>query len=391
MNKLAAIYDPYLDTLGGGERYCLTVAEFLVSQGYQVDIFWSGDQDVLTRAQTRFNLDLSSVNLVPDIFGTHPQSVDVVEDATDISHLSVSKKVPSSPISKITKFIQKIKVTQQYQLFFYLSDWSLPFLFSSNNLLHVQVPFVKNISFKEKVLNSLKLLFFKKIICNSEFTLKFAKNFFGKQCQILYPPVDVEKFSPSPNKENIILSVGRFDNILNSKKQDLMIDAFIKLSHQRPDFAWKLVLAGGSLEIPQNNVYLQHLITKASGYSIEFVVNPDFSKLKETYSLAKLYWHAAGFGVDEILHPENTEHFGIAPVEAMASGAVPLVVAKGGLPEIVTDGQNGFLWSTPEDLIAKTNLLIETPQKITEMSQLALSSINQFSKENFYKNLQQFL
>jgi len=38
----AAIYDPYLDTLGGGERYCLTVAEILLKNGWQVDLFWSG-------------------------------------------------------------------------------------------------------------------------------------------------------------------------------------------------------------------------------------------------------------------------------------------------------------------------------------------------------------
>ena len=33
MEKRAAIYDPYLDTLGGGERYCLTVAEILLIAG----------------------------------------------------------------------------------------------------------------------------------------------------------------------------------------------------------------------------------------------------------------------------------------------------------------------------------------------------------------------
>ena len=33
MRKQAAIYDPYLDTLGGGERYCLTIAEILLKKG----------------------------------------------------------------------------------------------------------------------------------------------------------------------------------------------------------------------------------------------------------------------------------------------------------------------------------------------------------------------
>ncbi len=29
----AAIYDPYLDTLGGGEKYALTVAETMLKMG----------------------------------------------------------------------------------------------------------------------------------------------------------------------------------------------------------------------------------------------------------------------------------------------------------------------------------------------------------------------
>ena len=56
--KKAAIYDPYLDTLGGGERYCLTVAEILLKNGYKVDIFWSGDKTLIEKAEKRFSLDL---------------------------------------------------------------------------------------------------------------------------------------------------------------------------------------------------------------------------------------------------------------------------------------------------------------------------------------------
>jgi hypothetical protein len=40
----AAIYNPYLDTLGGGERYTLAVATTLFKNGYQVDIEWKGKE-----------------------------------------------------------------------------------------------------------------------------------------------------------------------------------------------------------------------------------------------------------------------------------------------------------------------------------------------------------
>ena len=73
--KKAAIYDPYLDTLGGGERYCLTVAEILLKNGYKVDIFWSGDKTLIEKAEKRFSLDLKDLNIVPDIFGIKPQNL----------------------------------------------------------------------------------------------------------------------------------------------------------------------------------------------------------------------------------------------------------------------------------------------------------------------------
>lgn len=385
MIKKAAIYDPYLDTLGGGERYCLTVAEVLLQNGYQVDLFWSGDPNLINRAQDRFNLDLSGLNLVPDIFEVSPSKIDCIEDPTSLSKISHISSPIHSYRQKALSLYKKFTVTRGYDLFFYISDWSLPFLFSKNNLLHIQVPFVMKSGLTETLSNRLKILFYRRIICNSQFTQNFAKSYFGDKCQIIYPPVDVEKFSPADRKEKIILSVGRFDNLLNSKKQDVMIDAFKKLHPKHRD--WKLVLAGGSLDAPEQNSYLHHLQHLSENLPVEFVINPSFSDLSRTYSLAKIYWHAAGFGVDENIHPENTEHFGIAPVEAMASGAVPLVVSKGGLPEIVEEGKTGYLWQTIDDLVSKTSLLINSPQLLKEMSAASLQKSQRFSKSKFIDSL----
>jgi glycosyltransferase involved in cell wall biosynthesis len=391
MTKRAAIYDPYLDTLGGGERYCLTVAEILLQNGYSVDIFWSGDPNLIKKATDRFNLDLSKLNIVDDIFNVLPQKIDAVEDTESLVRISSHHPTKPNFIQKISSIINKYKITRQYNLFFYISDWSVPFLFSQNNLLHVQVPFVLKNNLKEKILNKIKLIFFHNIICNSQFTQKFAANYFGNKCRVIYPPVDVAKFSVSSQKDNIILSVGRFDNLLNSKKQDIMIEAFKQVITSHPKTDWKLVLVGGSLESPEKNSYLHHLQRLSSGFPVEFFINPDFKTLSDTYSRSKIYWHAAGYEVDETLHPESTEHFGIAPVEAMASGLVPLVIAKGGLPEIVDDGKNGYLWKNMEDLIAKTNLLIDSDQLLKENSQAAIIKSQDFSKEKFAKNLLTFI
>ena len=36
----AAIFNPYLDTLGGGERYSMAVAQALLLKGYTVNLEW---------------------------------------------------------------------------------------------------------------------------------------------------------------------------------------------------------------------------------------------------------------------------------------------------------------------------------------------------------------
>jgi len=382
----AAIYDPYLDTLGGGERYCLTVAEILIKNGYSVDLFWSGNPDLIKKAQERFNLDIDKIKIVPDIFHLSPNKIELVEDTSSIKNITSSSQLKQNPINKAINFINRIKTLRNYDLAFYLSDGSLPFLFSKKNLLHIQVPFTKLPSSPtNKITNSLKLLGYHSIICNSKFTQRFTKKHLPKKTTVLYPPVDIEKFSASSQKENIILSVGRFDNILNAKKQDVLLSAFQKLHAQNKNSNWKLVLAGGSLEDPSRNLYLQHLKQMAHGLPVEFVVSPKFEDLKKLYSISKIYWHAAGYEVNEDESPENTEHFGMTVVEAMASGLVPLVVAKGGLTEIITDEENGYLWHSQSELISKTQLLMASPALLNRFMENSLSSIKKYSKSEFEK------
>lgn len=387
----AALYDPYLDTLGGGERYCLSVVESLLNRGYEVDIFWSGDPGIIAKAKDRFELDISQANLVPDIFNEHPHRIECIDDREGIVKIVSRPNNHNDVIKKAKSFLNKYNATKKYDIFFYLSDWSIPFLFSKKNLLHVQVPFIKPVSTTENIFNLLKLFFINRVVCNSNFTQKYAVTKFGNKCEVLYPPVDVKQFDPNKPKQNIILSVGRFDNLLNSKKQDVLIDAFKKVAQQNKDSDWKLVLAGGSLQSPEQNTYLLHLRSLAAGLPIEFVVNPDFAKIKSLYESAKIYWHAAGYNVDQDIHPENTEHFGIAPVEAMAAGAVPIVVNKGGLNEIVTDSVSGYLWNTIEDLVAKTQLLIGSAGTLSQISQKSVEVAHKYSKESFDNNFSRIL
>lgn len=349
--KKALIFDPYLDTLGGGERYCLTFALGLQSSGFQVEIAWK-DRETLLAAETRFGLDLSKIK--------------------------VNKKAYDLCVGKIS-LIRKFLFTIHYGLIFWVSDGSLPFLFSKNNLVHFQVPF-KTIGGNSFV-NKIKTLFVHKFVYNSRFTATVHETHLPKNKSfVLYPPIDVDSFKQG-KKENIILSVGRFDSPSHSKRQDILIDAFRLLNKHYPDY--RLILAGGS---QGESDTLEILKEKAESLPIKFVVNPDFNKLKDLYAKSKFFWHTAGFEINEQTDPEKVEHFGITTVEAMAAGCIPVVIGKGGQKEIISEG-TGFLCSDAQEISDKTLKIIKDSQASKEMSVKAVERSKMFSNKNFYENI----
>ena len=121
----AAIFNPYWDTLGGGERYCLGVAKTLIGKGYGVDIEWT-DQQILNKLQKRFDIEVDNINVV-----------------------------------------KSISRGRGYDVCFWLSDGSIPILYARKNILHFQTPFTKVAG--KSLLNKLKLKRINNIIVNSNF------------------------------------------------------------------------------------------------------------------------------------------------------------------------------------------------------------------------------
>ena len=138
--KTAVLFDPYLDTLGGGERYILTIAQILLDSGWQVDLAWH-DQNTLKNAQNRFGLNLKGLTVSSEYYQLFAQKS-----------------------SLLTRF-QSLK---NLDLVFIISDGSVPILFGKKTFLHYQVPFTTTNSLT--LLNSLKLLSINQIIVNSDFT-----------------------------------------------------------------------------------------------------------------------------------------------------------------------------------------------------------------------------
>ena len=266
------------------------------------------------------------------------------------------------------------QATRPYDVVVYLSDGSLPLLGGKRNLVHMQVPFhgVGGRSWQ----NILKKKCLHAVIVNSKFTKSVIDQEYGIDSTVIYPPVAT--LVPSATKEKMILSVGRFEPSLNTKHQEVLIDAFKALSPSIPE--WTLTLAGACA----SDVWLKELQNRAAGFPVHFAVNATYKELNELYQKAAIYWHAAGYGVDEKKNPELTEHFGITCVEAVSAGCIPFVVPRGGQGEIV--GEPALQWTTTNELVEKTKQCIGN-QAVYEAYRNAIP-ITQFGLERFKQDLQ---
>lgn len=346
------IYDPYLDDLGGGEKYMMTLALCLTGK-HEVTVFWDHKEDVMDLAK-RFGMDVSRIKITPNIF------------------------------TQKTSFLKRFLSTRKYDAIVFLSDGSIPFVGSKKLFLHIQQPLPLYQS--KSVLGSWKISRVTEFFSNSEYTKSFLQKNFTHLIRVLYPPVAIS--SKNKIKKNIILHVGRFrvidalTKVGDFKKQGFMIDAFKEMvDHGLKN--WEFELAVSVME--KDREAFETLRRKAEGYPIRFFINKTNNELWDIYSTAKIYWHASGFGEDLIKHPEYAEHFGISTVEAMGAGAVPVVINSGGQKEIVTNEKDGLLWNSKKELQEKTLQLTKDMALLKKLSYAAKKRAANFSKEQFCK------
>src|SRR5947209_11442210 len=214
----------------------------------------------------------------------------------------------------------------------------------------------------------------------SEYARTWTRRRWGIDTSVVYPPVDVD-LANGP-KDNLILSVGRFSTAAHTKKQLEMTRTFRELALTAVG-GWTYECVGGLNDRDQNRAYFERVRELADGRSAHVRANLERTELRSLLSRARIFWHATGLDDDTDSHPELAEHFGIATVEAMASGAVPVVINKGGQPEIVQHGVNGFVWNTLAELKNYTQQLAEDPALRSRMSAAARVRAKDFSRERF--------
>ncbi len=204
---------------------------------------------------------------------------------------------------------------------------------------------------------------------------------------VLEPAIDDFLMEGTP-KERVILSVGRiFKGLYNDKRYDVLISTFKQFYSRLPNTTWQYRIVGscGSDEASQD--YFEELRNSARGLPIYFDINTSYEDLKRHYNEATIFWHAAGFGVDETRSPQHAEHFGMSTLEAMSARCVPAVINRGGQKEIVSDGDSGYLCNSIDELVERSINLISDAGLLARLQTQARARFRDFDREHFSNKL----
>ena len=158
------------------------------------------------------------------------------------------------------------------------------------------------------------------IVTNSKNVQGRIRRIYGRDAEIIYPPVDTSRFYTT-GYGNFWLSVNR---IYPEKRIELQTEAFCYLPEE------KLVIAGGYAAGDHADGYMR---------KIRQQLPPNVTMVGEVSEpeLLRLYATCKGFICTAL-----DEDFGLTPLEAMASGKAVIAVDEGGFCETVTH-QTGVL------------------------------------------------
>lgn len=199
-------------------------------------------------------------------------------------------------------------------------------------------------------------------IANSNHIAKKIKRIYNRHADVIYPPVDVEKFSLATEKEDFYLTASR---LVPYKRIDLIIEAFAHM----PDK--KLIVIGSGPE-------KERLKAKAVS-NISLIGYQEFDSLKSYMQKAKAFVFAA------------EEDFGIIVVEAMACGTPVIAGNFGGTTESVVDKKTGVLFpnQTVDSIVEAVNNFDVIAKSINN-SEIRIHS-EKFSREIFEKNIKAYV
>jgi alpha-1,2-mannosyltransferase len=224
----------------------------------------------------------------------------------------------------------------------------------------------------EKVLAKRSLERSRMVLTNSRFSSDaIRKAYSGVNPYVLYPPVDIERFSRayrSQSRERQVLVISRFS-------PEKGIEKAIKIAHLLGNVNFEII---GSL-LPANRSYFNSLKERIRDYRLEnrirLTPNATNEEIIDTMSSSMVY-----------LHTMYGEHFGVSVIEAMAAGLLPIVPYYGGCSEITPQEYHYSTVEDAADCISK-NIAEYNGRKLERLYDI----VRQFSTSAFRKRMQQYI
>jgi glycosyltransferase involved in cell wall biosynthesis len=196
-------------------------------------------------------------------------------------------------------------------------------------------------------------------IANSANVQSRIKKYYGRDSEVIFPPVDTEIFHPEGQIQDYYLAASRLEPY---KKIRLVIEAFNEL--------------GLPLKVAGTGTELENL-RKIARPNIEFVGRVEDDNLRWLYSGAQAY-----------VFPAN-EDAGIMMLEAQACGTPVIAFKAGGALELVRDGATGILFGHQTKDSIK-HAIGEFQKKSFDRSAIRQFAL-QFDKKIFQKKIKELV
>lgn len=198
-------------------------------------------------------------------------------------------------------------------------------------------------------------------IANSKNVSERIRQNYKRESVVIYPPVDVSKFTASTEKQDYYFSVSR---LVAYKKTELLVKAFARFPHL------KLLVAGDG----PNRKRLEKLATP----NVHILGYLPSEELREKIRSAKAFMAAAN------------EDFGITIVEAQACGTPVIVPYLGGYKETVLETTGLFFEYQSVPAIVKAISTFESQQRKFKTEDF-ISNVQPFNTERFQTELKDFI
>jgi glycosyltransferase involved in cell wall biosynthesis len=200
-----------------------------------------------------------------------------------------------------------------------------------------------------------------RFIANSSYTAARIRKYWRREASVVPPPVEIQRFEASSGDEGYYLWLGQ---LVQYKRPDIAVRAF-NASGRR------LVVVGKGEE-------LSRMRKMASG-NIRFEEKADDSTVKRLLE-----------GCRALVFP-GVEDFGIAPIEAMASGKPVVAFRRGGALDLIVERKNGIFFDeqTPEALNEAIDD-IEADRSWIEPEAIR-SDLKKFSPEQFKRRIEEIV